>query len=407
MQNLPVGIKIQPSDLRIFKEKLYEQSGANVDEDLADRDLILGIKEVKITDLIAEKVYCYFSHTVKGQSYNMEMLQTLLDRNCTLIDYERMVNDKGQRLIYFSVQAGLAGIVETLWAFGAQLSSKGIPNPFTKLKQTYKYDSLSEIESVFKNIAVEIETNGLPKLLAPLVIGITGYGNVAKGVQQLLDLLPVKEIKPEHLEEISNADDYKHIFKVVFKEEDMVEPIKSGDLFDLQDYYHNPEKYKSKFERYLPNLTILMNASFWDAPYPRHVTNSFLKELFSENNNPKLQIIGDISCDIEGGVECTVKATDPGDPVFTFNPVSGRSIDGITKDGIVIMSVDNLPSELPKDASEYFSRILKTLIPNMVEADFTVEFDQLRLSDSIKKAIICYKGTLTPDYQYLEKYLAQ
>jgi len=148
-----------------------------------------------------------------------------------------------------------------------------------------------------------------------------------------------------------------------------------------------------------------MNASFWDTPYPRHVTNSFLKELFSESNNPQLQIIGDISCDIEGGVECTVKATDPGKPVFTYNPVSGEVSDEINNDGIVIMSVDNLPSELPKDASEYFSGILKTLIPDMVEADFTADFDQLKLSDSIKKAIICYRGRLTPDYIYLEKYL--
>ena len=152
-------------------------------------------------------------------------------------------------------------------------------------------------------------------------------------------------------------------------------------------------------------MTILMNASFWDTKYPRHVPNESLKRLYKADVSPKLHLIGDISCDINGGVQCTVKSTDPGEPVFTFHPGSSEISDGFSKEGIVIMSVDNLPSELPKDASTYFSSVLKTLLPDMVAADYTLDFKDLNLPDSIKNAVIVYNGQLTPEYEYLKKHL--
>ena len=406
LSDLPVEIKIQPSELRIFEDFLYQRIGANVDDNLQDCDLIFGIKEIKLKDLIPGKVYSYFSHTIKGQSYNMGMLQKLLDLKCTLIDYERMMDNNGRRLIYFSVQAGQAGLVESLWAFGQQLALKGIKNPFEKFQQTYKYSGLDEIEAMFGEIANDIKESGLPDTIQPMVIGITGYGNVARGVQQLLDILPVEEVEPQNLQKVvANKSGNNIIYKVIFKESDMVAPIDPDSDFDLQEYYNQPEKYKSIFEHYLPNMTILINASFWDTKYPRHVPNESLKSLYEAGVSPKLHLIGDISCDIDGGVQCTVKATDPGEPVFTFHPESNKISDGFSKEGIVIMSVDNLPSELPKDASTYFSSVLKTLLPDMVAADYTLDFKDLNLPDSIKNAVIVYNGQLTPEYEYLKKHL--
>ena len=406
LSDLPVEIIIQPSELRIFEDFLYQRIGAIVDDNLQDCDLIFGIKEIKLKDLIPGKVHSYFSHTIKGQSYNMGMLQKLLDLKCTLIDYERMMNDNGQRLIYFSIQAGQAGLVESLWAFGQQLALKGIKNPFEKIQQTYKYSGLDEIEAMFGEIANDIKESGLPDTIQPMVIGITGYGNVAKGVQQLLDILPVEEVEPQNLQKVvTNKSGSNIIYKVIFKESDMVAPIDPDSDFDLQEYYNQPEKYKSIFEQYLPYMTILMNASFWDTKYPRHVPNESLKRLYKADVSPKLHLIGDISCDINGGVQCTVKSTDPGEPVFTFHPGSSEISDGFSKEGIVIMSVDNLPSELPKDASTYFSSVLKTLLPDMVAADYTLDFKDLNLPDSIKNAVIVYNGQLTPEYEYLKKHL--
>jgi len=398
---------IQPSDTRIFKNEAYQKTGAVIQNDLSGCDLIIGIKEVKTEDIFKNKTYLYFSHTIKGQAYNMPMLQKLLDQKCTLIDYERMVNEKDQRLIYFSFHAGVAGIIDTLWSFGRRLESEGIRSPFSLIKQTLDYADQSEAETEFRNLGEKILTHGLPEEITPLVVGITGYGNVSRGVQHMLDFLPVKEIYPDQLTDIHNNPDINphQVYKVIFAEKDMVESVSSNTRFNLQDYYNNPESYKSKFDPYLKYISILVNASFWDTPYPRHVTKMNLKKLYSGTNNSVLRVIGDISCDVDGGIECTVKATDPGNPVYVYDPENNTTIDGVTGEGPVIMAVDNLPTELPKDASIYFSSVLRDFIPALVESDFSAKFDDLQLPYALKKAVIVHQGELTNEYSYLEKYL--
>jgi alpha-aminoadipic semialdehyde synthase len=398
---------IQPSDNRIFTNEAYQDTGAIIDDDLSECRLIVGIKEIRSEDLLKDKTYLYFSHTIKGQSYNMPMLQKLIDMKCTLMDYERMVNEKDQRLIYFSYHAGVAGIIDTLWSFGQRLDWEMIKSPFSHIKQSLHYADQSAAEVEFKKLGNLISENGLPEQICPLIVGITGYGNVSRGVQKMLDLLPVIEISPEQLTNIKNnsKSSSKHVYKVIFKEKNMVEPVSSDTTFDLQDYYNNPERYKSKFQPYLNYLSILVNASFWDTAYPRHVTKNSLKILYSGSNHPSLRIIGDISCDVNGGVECTAKTTDPGNPVFVYEPQHDNIRDGIQGNGPVVMAVDNLPSELPKDASVYFSSVLKDFIPALVSCDFSEKYDDLALPYALKKAVIVHKGELTPDYTYLNKYL--
>jgi alpha-aminoadipic semialdehyde synthase len=398
---------IQPSDNRIFINEAYPEAGAILHDDLSECDLIIGIKEIKIEDLLNNKAYLYFSHTIKGQSYNMPMLQKLIDLKCTLMDYERMVNEKNQRLIFFSFHAGVAGVIDTLWSFGQRLKSEGIESAFSSLKQSLNYADQSEAEEEFRKLGDQIANHGLPEQVTPLIVGITGYGNVSKGAQHMLDLLPVQEISPDQMSDI-NSDPQSHsnqIYKVVFAEKDMFETVSTNTAFDLQDYYNNPEKYKSKFESYLKDISILVNASFWDTPYPKHVTKNSIKKLYSGTNNQALRVIGDISCDVEGGVECTVKVTDPGNPVYVYEPEKDTILNGVSGNGPVIMAVDNLPSELPKDASVYFSSVLKDFIPALVSCDFSASYDDLKLSYPLKKAVIVHKGELTSEYAYLNKYL--
>jgi alpha-aminoadipic semialdehyde synthase len=398
---------IQPSDNRIFSNEAYPEAGAILQDDLSECDLIIGIKEIKNEDLIKNKSYLYFSHTIKGQSYNMPMLQKLIDLKCTLMDYERMVNEKNQRLIFFSFHAGVAGVIDTLWSFGQRLKTEGIESPFSSIKQSLNYTDQLEAEEEFKKLGESIMANGLPEQVTPLIVGITGYGNVSIGAQHMLDLLPVTEISPDQMNDIKNDTQFHSnlIYKVIFTEKDMVESISTKTTFDLQDYYTNPEKYKSKFEPYLKNISILVNASFWDTPYPKHVTKNSIKKLYSGTNNHTLLVIGDISCDVEGGVECTVKVTDPGSPVYVYEPVNNTIIDGVSGHGPVIMAVDNLPSELPKDASVYFSSVLKEYIPALVSCDFSASYDDLELPYPLKKAVIVHRGGLTSEYAYLKEYL--
>ncbi len=392
---------IQPSNIRVFSDESYKKAGAAVQEDLSQCKVIFAIKEIPKDFFEEDKTYVFFSHTIKGQPYNMPMLKQMMNLGCTLIDYERIVDENNRRLIFFGRFAGIAGMVDTLWAFGRRLKEyHGVETPFVKVKQAYQYGNVEDVKKHFQILGEEIKRKPLPDIITPCVIGFAGYGNVSRGAQEVLDILPVVEVEPEDLKHIWSNPSNNCIYKVVFREEHMVEPVSPNQQFDLQDYYDNPGKYQSIFNKYLPYLTILMNCIYWDPRYPRLVTRRDLREL-----NHRLQIIGDISVDIEGAIEVTTKVTTPDNPVFTYNPDTNSVIDGYNDDGVVIMAIDNLPCELPLDSSKEFSKALSPFVPSIVKADYSMDFDKLDLPVEVKKAVILHKGELTPSYQYIHKFL--
>jgi len=405
-----VDVIVQPSPIRAIVDQEFVERGITIQDDLGPASVILAIKEIPDYVFEPDKAYVFFSHTIKGQPYNMPMLKRMLELGCTLIDYERVVDDKNRRLIFFGWHAGVAGMINTLWALGQRLAWEGIPNPFAELRQTRTYHDLAEAKEALARVRARIEAEGLPKQMTPLIIGVAGYGNVSRGAQEMLDLLPVIEIQPDEVAATSaGAESSRHqLYKVVFKEWHMVEavsPQAAGAEFDLQDYYQHPEKYQGTFERYIPHLTVLVNAIFWASRYPRLATKSYLKELFGGRARPRLRVIGDISCDVEGAIECTVKATDPGDPLYVYDPLTGSVTDGHEGPGVVVLAVDILPSELPREASVDFSRILKPFIPAIAAADFSAPFEASKLPPEIKRAVIAYRGRLTPDYEYIQQWL--
>jgi alpha-aminoadipic semialdehyde synthase len=343
----------------------------------------------------------------------------MLELGCNLIDYEKVTDEKGRRLIFFGHHAGLAGMIDTLWALGRRLESEGIPSPFQTIRQTIDYENLLQAKQAITEAGKRITEDGLHPSLVPLICGITGYGNVSGGAQEIFDLLPFEEITPKAVSELFAKKNFakNKLYKVIFREEDIVEPIAPGNIFQLQDYYTHPEKYRSVFERYVPYLTMLVNCIYWDNRYPRLITKKFLKLLYKsrpsflqsiqegrDKSEPRLRVIGDVSCDIEGSIEATVKTTSPDNPVFVYDPFTNRAIDGVIGKGPVIMAVDNLPCEIPREASIYFSRVLKPFIPAIAQVDFSVSFENCVLPPEIKKAVIAYQGELTPDYRYIAKY---
>lgn len=404
------GIKVivQPSSIRAFTDDEYKEAGAEVKEDLSEATVIFGVKEMPVEFFEPQKTYVFFSHTIKGQRHNMPMLKRLMDLKDNLIDYEKMTDEKGRRVVFFGRFAGLAGMTDTLWALGRRLEALGIETPFSKVQQAYKYFDVKHLKEELSAIGKEVEEKGLPENLTPLVIGIAGYGNVSRGAQEILDLFPVKEITPDELLNIDKIEtSNRQIYKVIFKEEHIVEPIDADAEFDLMDYYQHPEKYRSVFEKYLPFMTVLVNAIYWDERYPRLLTKEKAKEMYGGELLPKLLVIGDISCDIEGAIEVTVKATDPGNPVYVYDVEKGEPVDGFDGKGPLILAVDNLPCELPRDSSEAFSHALKPYVPEIATADYSVEFDELKLSPVVKRAIIVYHGELTEDYRYLLEHLKE
>ncbi|HIC98667.1 MAG TPA: PCRF domain-containing protein [Pyrodictiaceae archaeon] len=252
-----------------------------------------------------------------------------------------------------------------------------------------------------ERIGRENQEEGFPEEVSPVVVGIAGYGNVSQGAQEVLHFLPVEEVSPFELEHLRG--ERHHIYKVVFKEENMV-VRKDGGRFELNDYYKHPEKYQGVFEDYLPHLTLLVNAIYWDERYPRLLTKEYLKTYWVSGGR-KLKVIGDISCDINGAIECTERTTDPGNPVYVYEPQYDSIVMGVGGDGPVILAVDILPSEVPRDASIYFSRILKRFVPEIVEGEYPKDFEKCTLPPYLKRAVIVYQGDLTPDYRYLEEHL--
>uniref|UniRef100_A0A7C6ED78 Alanine dehydrogenase/pyridine nucleotide transhydrogenase N-terminal domain-containing protein n=1 Tax=candidate division WOR-3 bacterium TaxID=2052148 RepID=A0A7C6ED78_UNCW3 len=405
-----INFIIQPSKIRIFSDEDYFSVGVKVQEDLAECDCIFGIKEMPVDFFLPKKTYIFFAHVIKGQAHNMPMLNKMLELGCNLIDYEKITDEQGKRLIFFGHYAGLAGMIDTLWALGQRLENEGIVSPFSELRPTIHYENLAQAKQAVTKVGKKIEEEGLHPALVPLVCGITGYGNVSRGAQEIFDLLPFTEIKPKELGEFFARKDFSkyRVYKTVFYEEDTVARLNQStgqtlSLFDLKDYYAHPEKYKSVFERYVPYLTVLVNCIYWDSRYPRLVTKNFLKLLYKAE--PRLRVIGDISCDIEGSIEATVKTTSPDNPVYVYDPIRNRAIDGVIGNGPVIMAIDNLPCELAQEASIYFSNVLKPYVGQIAQADFTVPFAKLKLPSEIKRGVIVYQGELTPDYKYIQQYL--
>lgn len=404
--NYPLQFYVQPSTVRVFPDSEYRSAGAIVQEDLCPSRVVLAIKEIPLQMFEPGKVYVFFSHTIKGQSHNMPMLRKLMDLGCSLIDYEKMTDDQGRRVLFFGNYAGQAGMVDSLWAYGQRLQLLGLETPFSRLKQAFHYSNLTELKEEVKAVGQEIVDQGLPAEISPLVCGFFGYGHVSQGAQEVYDLLPAVEIKPAELAEtLKNGYFSPHrVYKVVFKEEDMVRP-KGSQPFDLQDYYQNPDKYYPVAEEYLPYLNILINGIFWTPKYPRFVTRKFLRELYDRESQPRLQVIGDITCDINGSVESTVRATDSEKPVYVYDPTTGETVDGFKGKGPVVLAVYNLPAELPIESSTYFSQGLKKYVPALALADYSRTFDRLELDPVLKRAVIVHNGQLTPDYRYLENYL--
>jgi len=402
-----IPVIVQTSLHRAFTDQEFAQVGVPVQEELSACQVILGIKEMPEAFFEPDKAYVFFAHVIKGQPYNMPMLRRMLDLGCTLIDYERVVDEKNRRLIFFGWHAGVAGMIDTLWALGQRLAWEGIANPLTDLRQTHTYHDLAEARAALAQVRARIEAEGLPEQVCPLIVGVAGYGNVSRGAQEMLDLLPVIEIEPGEVASLAASGGFSrhHVYKAVFKEWHMVEPASPDATFELQDYYDHPEKYQGVFEQYVPYLGVLVNAIYWTESYPRLLTKAYLKDLFGTGASPRLRIIGDISCDVEGAIECTVKSTEPGDPIYVYEPLGGGVTDGHEGPGVVVMAVDILPSELPREASADFSQILKPFLPAIARCDFSATFGECNLPPEIKRAVIAYQGQLTPDYQYIREFL--
>ncbi len=400
-------VRVQPSPIRIYTDEEYRAAGITVSEDLGPASLIIAVKEVPLPLIQPGRTYLFFAHVAKGQHHNMPMLKRLLEQGCSLVDYEKIVDDRKRRLIFFGRHAGYAGMLETLRATGQRLALTGVGTPLSQIRHAYQYPDLGAAREHLEALRSEIERTGLSPQLRRLVVGFSGYGNVSTGAQEVFEWLKPVEISVADLPsvEVDPRTAASPFVKVVFREEHLVRRKDPGERFDLQEYYSYPERYTGCFEQHLPHLDVLVNAIYWEPRYPRLVTRDWARRTYRPGSTPRLKVIGDNTCDIEGSIEFTLKATEPDQPCYVYSPWDDSIRDGLEGDGPVVMAVDNLPCEIPRESSQYFSSVLKGMIPLLAAADWRSDFESLDLPLHLKRAVIVHRGELTPSYRYLQQHL--
>jgi len=364
-----IDICCQSSDMRCFSDDEYRSEGIEVVEDISHCDLFFGVKEVKIRSLIPDKTYFFFSHTIKKQPHNQQLLRTIVDQNIRLIDYECLTDEQGIRVIAFGRWAGIVGTYNALWTFGKKYGSYTI-------KRAYQCKDLKELHRELKKVT-----------LPPVKILITGNGRVARGGLEILDAAGIKRVDAEqYLFQQFDKPVYCQI------DVDVYTKRKDGSEFRFDHFFKHPEKYKSNFNTFTKTTDILIMAAYWDPSAPKLFELNEVKE-----DSFTIRVIADITCDINGSVPTTIKATTIEDPVYDFDLKKVNEIQAFSDDQLSVMSIDNLPNELPRDASGAFGeQLIENVLPALMRG-----FDQ----PMIKNATIAERGDLTKKFEYLRDYL--
>lgn len=366
--NIP-GVKmvVQSSPDRCYTDREYSVAGIEVKENINDCDILFGIKEVKAELLIPGKTYLFFSHTKKKQAYNQQLFRTVIDKKITLIDYECMEHEDGQRILGFGFFAGIVGAHNGIMGYGNRTGAYS-------LQRVYKQKSFRELIHTYFGLK-----------LPSLKIAVTGSGRVAHGILEIMNLLEVIEVEPaEYL-----AREFSYPVFTQLKGADLYAPL-SGGKYNREKFHDDPASYKCLFYPYTKVTDILMNGIYWDKNVPRLFELVHLKE-----KDFKIQTIADITDDKGGSVPCNLGDTPIEDPIYGVNKNTFAKTEPYLPGSIDVMAVGNLPNELPRDASRYFGeQLLKHVFTDLVGNSSRI----------IDKATMVKNGSLTKEFDYLKDY---
>ena len=362
-------LKVESSDIRVFTDEEYKSQGLEVTEDVSDCDVLFGVKEVPVEWLIPNKKYFFFSHTIKKQPHNRKLLQAILEKNIDLYDHETIVDAHYKRLIGFGRYAGIVGAYNGIRAFGIKFELFNLP----------KAETLSSKDDLIARLRRQT--------LPPIKIVLTGHGKVGMGAKEILDGMKIKQVTPENF--LS-----KNYSGPVYTQIDVLDYNKriDGKLLDKEDFYVNPQDYTSDFERFSQVADIFMAGHYYGNGAPVILS----REMLNSKDN-KIKIIADISCDVDGPIAATIKASTIADPLFGYLPSEHKEVDVFHPAAIVVMSVDNLPCELPKDASEGFGEMF---MEHVIPAFFNGDKDGI-----LQRAKMTESGKLTERFKYLQPFV--
>lgn len=364
-----IKVVVQSSSVRVFTDEEYQEHGIEVVTNVDDCDILLGVKEVPLDQLIDNKTYLFFSHTIKKQPYNQPLLSSILSRKIRLIDYECLTDEAGKRIIAFGRYAGIVGSFNTLWTFGKRYNLYSVRRP-------HECYDLEDLKHEYSKI-----------VLPPIKIALTGGGRVSKGAMEVLMGVGIRKVTP-------------HAFLAETFNEPVFTQLNARDYnrrrddgpFNRVEFYQNPELYESDFEKFTPHADILIAGAFWD---PNSPVLFHREDILVDSFN--LRVIGDITCDIRGSIPSTIRPTTIEDPIYDYDPSSDEEVGPVSDEAnITVMAVDNLPCELSRDASKDFGdELINNVLPSLVQED---------TKGIIERATITNAGSLTPAFEYLSDY---
>jgi len=364
-----IDITVEPSPVRCFRDEEYQAAGIALSNDMTDRDVLLGIKEVPVDNLIPGKTYFFFSHTKKKQPYNKGLMHALIQKHIRMIDYECLTHADEQRILGFGFHAGVVGAHNGLLTYGKK-------NGLYTLPAAHEVRSFQELMAAYTHVK-----------LPNIKIIMTGSGKVAAGVLEVLTHLDIEHVEP--------ADFLTHQYEYpVFTHlrGSTLYARKDNDLFFRDDFHANPEAYKCLFSAYVNQADVLMNGIYWEHRIPRLFEKGDIRR-----NDWRINVISDITCDVDGSVPINVGASTIANPVYGIERATGSRTQPFIagKETIDVMAVDNLPNELPCDASQYFgTHFEKYILPELLKAE----------SEILARATICENGRLTSKYEYMADY---
>lgn len=363
-------IEVESSDIRVFTDEEYTKENIQVSKDMTVCDVLLGVKEVPVDALIPNKKYFFFSHTIKKQPYNRNLLKAILDKNIELYDHETITKENGMRLIGFGRYAGIVGAYNGFRAIGLTTKSFQLP----------KAETLDSKKELIKELQKITLSNKFKILL-------TGNGKVAYGAKEMLDAMNIKQVSvDEYLSKTFNEVVYCMIDVLDYNKR------KDGQIIDNLDFYNHPEAYESNFMRFAEVTDFFIAGHFFGDGSPYLFTREDAKK-----QNFKIKYVADISCDIDGPVASTIRPSTIAEPIYGYHPKKEKEVNYTDKDAIVVMAVDNLPCELPKDASEGFGEMF---LENVIPAFFNNDKDGV-----LARAKMTENGKLTERFSYLQDYI--
>lgn len=365
-----VKVICQQSEMRCFSDDEYQALDIKLTSDVSDCDILMGVKEVPVQQLIDGKTYLFFSHTIKKQPYNKKLLQAILQKNIRLIDYEAIKDKLGNRLVAFGRYAGIVGAYNGLWTYGKRFGDYTI-------RRAHECFDVNDLKLELRKVK-----------LPPIKIILTGAGRVGKGSMETLDSAGIRKVKPyDFLTKEFNEPVYVQLGSVDYHVH------KEGGHFNREEFHLHPEKYESTFLSFTRVADVLLAGAYWNPKAPVLFTR---EDMCSPDF--KIKVIADITCDIEGSIPSTKRASTIDNPIYDYDAVTGQEKPACSDlTHVTVMAVDNLPCELPRSASEEFGQdLINKVLPLLIGHD---------QDDIIKRATIAENGNLTKHFQYLDDYV--